>query len=91
MNAIPTTLLVVPVLVSGYALLSMAALAGAMVLAWDGAHLFLAGDRSQRVLHQRRYVTSMTRAVTSLVGVLLVFLVIGLALVAAVTVAVSLL
>lgn len=90
MNAIPTMLLAVPILVSGYALLSIAALTGAMVLAWDGAHLFLAGDRSQKVLHQRHYVTSMTRALTSLVSVLLVFLVIGLTLAAALTVAVSL-
>ena len=46
MNTIRTMLLVVPILASGYALLSIAALTGATVLAWDGAHLFLGGEPS---------------------------------------------
>jgi hypothetical protein len=90
MNAIRTMLLVVPILVSGYALLSIAALAGATVLAWDGAHLFFGGEPSQQVLRQRRHVTSVARAVTSLVSVLLVLVVIGVALATAVGVVVSL-
>lgn len=90
MNAIRTMLLVVPILASGYALLSIAALTGATVLAWDGAHLFLGGEPSQQVLRQRRHVTAVARAVTSLVSVLLVLVVIGVALATAVGVVVSL-
>jgi hypothetical protein len=80
MNTMAMTLLVVPALVGGYALLSLAALIGATVLAWDGGHLFLSGDRSQKVLHQRRYAASMTQAISSLVGVLVVLVAIGVAL-----------
>jgi hypothetical protein len=86
-----TMLLVVPVLVSGYALLSVAALMGATVLAWDSAHLFFSGDRSQKVLHQRQYVTSMTQAISSLVGVLVVLVMIGAALATAAALVLSLL
>ena len=89
MNALET-MLVVPILVSGYALLSIAALAGATVLAWDGAHLFLGGEPSKQVLRQRRHVASVAGAVTSLVGALLVLVVIGVALAPAVTVFLSL-
>jgi hypothetical protein len=91
MNAMETMLLVVPVLVSGYALLSLAALTGATVLAWDSAHLFLSGDRSQKVLHQRRYVTSMTQAIWSLVSFIVVLVVIGVALATAAAMVLSLL
>jgi hypothetical protein len=91
MNTMAMTLLAVPVVASGYAVLSLAALIGATVLAWDGGHLFLGGDRSQKVLHQRRYVSSMTDAISSLVGVLVVLVVIGVALASAAALVVSLL
>mgnify|MGYP001559301016 CR=1 FL=1 len=90
MNAIPTMLLVVPILVSGYALLSIAALTGATVLAWDGAHLFFGGEPSREMLRQRRHVASVARAVTSLVSVVLVLVVIAVALATVVTVFLSL-
>ncbi len=83
MNAIPIMLLVVPVLVSGYVFLSMAALTGAAILAWDGAHLFMGSSSSPRVVHQRQYVTSMARALTWLISVLVLSLGVAAALVMA--------
>jgi hypothetical protein len=84
MNAIPATLSVIPVLVSGYVLLSIATLTGATILAWDGAHLFLGDNMSRQVIRQRRHATSVARAVTSLVSVLVVLVVAGVVLATAV-------
>lgn len=72
-------LLVVPIVLGGYALMGVASLAGATVLAWDGAHLFLSRNTSPYVVHQRRYASSMARALTSMVGVLLVVLLVMVA------------
>jgi hypothetical protein len=77
-------LLAVPVLLGGYGLLGAAALTGATILAWDGAHLFLDGSTSQHVVHQRHYATSVARAVTWLTGVLVALVVSGIVVAAAV-------
>lgn len=69
------TLPAVPVLFGGYLLMSLTVLGGTFVLGRDGAHLFLLDGISERLLHQRRYVGSMIRAVAFMVlGVLLAFL-----------------
>ena len=72
-------LLVVPIVLGGYALMGVAALAGATVLAWDGAHLFLSRNTSPYVVHQRHYASSMMRALTSMVSVLVVALLVMVA------------
>jgi hypothetical protein len=69
----------IPVLFAGYALLAGAALGGATVLTWDGAQLFLANDRTDRTLHQRRYVRSLARAVACVALVAFAGAVIGVA------------
>ena len=66
-----TALPSVPVLFGGYLLMSLTVLAGTFVLGRDGAHLFLLDGMSERLLHQRRYVGSMIRAVAFMVLVVL--------------------
>lgn len=75
MTTILSALPAVPVLFGGYLLMSLAVLAGTVVLGRDGAHLFLLDGISERLVHQRRYVTSMARAVGFMIlGLLLILL-----------------